>query len=153
MALNNEQKLKELKKAETNRIIYITGGMVLGATAGFLLANKFKAKTLVKVLATVGGSVAVGLPIILLTNKTSKSRKANIKMMETVLDNQAKIASADPMKILETMGMSKTKSTEEPVTPKVAGKQAEQLMKTLPTTQSALPETLTGLNTPPPKMA
>ncbi len=71
-----------LKKQNTNRNLTIGGFMVLGATAGFILARQLKWKTTGKVLSTLIGSVAFGMPVILLTQKKHENRKVAISEKE-----------------------------------------------------------------------
>jgi F0F1-type ATP synthase assembly protein I len=79
----NNIKITELQKQNRNRNLWIAGGMVVGAVGGFFIARYFKAKTLGLVLSTVGGSVAVGVPIILATRKKAVARRTEIETLKT----------------------------------------------------------------------
>lgn len=71
----------ELKKQNRNRNLWIAGGMVAGAVGGFFIAKYFKTKTLGLVLSTLGGSLAVGVPIILATRKKAVARKTELEAL------------------------------------------------------------------------
>ena len=79
----NNKKIAELKKKNRNRNLLIGGGMVVGAVGGFFIARYFKAKTLGLVLSTIGGSFAVGVPIILATRKKAVARRTEIETLTT----------------------------------------------------------------------
>lgn len=79
----NNIKITELQKQNRNRNLWIAGGMVVGAVGGFFIARYYKAKTLGLVLSTVGGSVAVGVPIILATRKKAVARRTEIETLKT----------------------------------------------------------------------
>lgn len=79
----NTKRVADLKKQNRNRNLWIAGGMVVGAVGGFFIARYFKAKTLGLVLSTVGGSVAVGVPIILATRKKAVARRTEIETLNT----------------------------------------------------------------------
>ena len=85
-----ENKLKTIKKQTRNRNIYIGGAMVVGALGGFLIAKGFKATLTATILATVGGSLVLGIPAILLTKKDSAKRREEAKLLleqkNTVID-------------------------------------------------------------------
>lgn len=75
------QRVAELKKETRNRNLYIVGGMVVGAVGGYFIAKYFKAKTMGLVLSTIGGSFAVGVPIILATRKKAVVRREEQKTL------------------------------------------------------------------------
>jgi len=79
----NTKRVAKLKKKNRNRNLWIAGGMVVGAVGGFFIARYFKAKTLGLVLSTVGGSVVVGVPIILATRKKAVARRTEIEKLNT----------------------------------------------------------------------
>jgi predicted phage tail protein len=85
-----DNKIKTIKKQTLNRNIYIGVAMVVGALGGFLIAKGMKTPILTTVLATVGGSLVLGVPAILLTKKDAAARKEEMKSLEakksTVID-------------------------------------------------------------------
>ena len=85
-----DNKIKTIKKQTLNRNIYIGVAMVVGALGGFLIAKGMKTPILTTVLATVGGSLVLGVPAILLTKKDAAARKVEMKSLEakksTVID-------------------------------------------------------------------
>ncbi len=79
--------------------------MVVGAVGGFFIARYFKAKTLGLVLSTVGGSVAVGVPIILATRKKAVARRTEIETLKTTNNAVATTTSVidDAIKTVENI--------------------------------------------------
>jgi hypothetical protein len=70
----------DLQKQNRKRTFVIVGFMVAGAVGGFVLARGMKGKTLAKVGATIGGSLLLGLPILLATRKKAKERSVKIEL-------------------------------------------------------------------------
>lgn len=121
----NTKKIAELKKQNRNRNLWIAGGMVVGALGGFFIARYFKAKTLGLVLSTVGGSVAVGVPIILATRKKAVARRTEIEALNTANNAVATTTSVvdNVIKTVETViptvtpppsGTDESKTTNQP---------------------------------------
>jgi len=127
LKIADEQRAKkraEIKKANRNRNLWIAGGMVLGAVGGFIGAKYFKAKTLGIVLSTIGGSVAVGLPIILVTRKKALERKKELAdLAKAQVEQKAKSLFSKKGKefsLDKIMPTEQPKSTDTTETPKMA---------------------------------
>lgn len=133
----NTKRVADLKKQNRNRNLWIAGGMVVGAVGGFFIARYFKAKTLGLVLSTVGGSVAVGVPIILATRKKAVARRIEIETLSKPVAS-----------IPEVTQKIKDIFSKEVMQPKM------ETLKTTTLDQSKLPDTLQSLgSTETPKMA
>jgi len=133
----NTKRVTDLKKQNRNRNLWIAGGMVVGAVGGFFTARYFKAKNLGLVLSTVGGSVAVGVPIILATRKKAVARRTEIETLSKPVAS-----------IPEVTQKVKDIFSKEAMQPKM------ETLKTTTIDQSKLPDTLQSLgNTETPKMA
>ena len=133
----NTKRVTDLKKQNRNRNLLIAGGMVVGAVGGFFIARYFKAKTLGLVLSTVGGSVAVGVPIILATRKKAVARRTEIETLSKPVAS-----------IPEVTQKVKDIFSKVEMQPKM------ETLKTTTIDQSKLPDTLQSLgSTETPKMA
>jgi hypothetical protein len=133
----NSKRVTDLKKQNRNRNLWIAGGMVVGAVGGFFIARYFKAKTLGLVLSTVGGSVAVGVPIILATRKKAVARKTEIETLSKPVAPAPEVT----QKIKDIF-------SKEAMQPKM------ETLKSTTLDQSKLPDTLPSLgSTGTPKMA
>ena len=131
------QRLGELKKETRNRNLMIGGYMVVGALGGYFIARYMKAKTLSLVLSTVGGSLALGVPFILITRKKAVVRRTEAETLNksiTAIPETSVIDNA--IKAVEDLSKAPTKSASE-----------------IPTTSGKLPDTLPSLNATQPKMA
>lgn len=100
---NLDKEIKDLKAKQRNRNLLVGGLMVSGAVAGFLLSRKMKATKIIKVVSTIGGSLILGLPVLLFTNKNYMNRKKEIK---DKTDSNIKLISGklviEPKEILPT---------------------------------------------------
>lgn len=76
---NLDKEIKDLRAKQRNRNLLVGGLMVSGAVGGFLLSRKMKATKIIKILSTIGGSLILGLPVLLFTNKNYMNRKKEIK--------------------------------------------------------------------------
>jgi len=76
---NLDKEIKDLRAKQRNRNLLVGGLMITGAIAGFLVSRKMKATKIIKVLSTIGGSLILGLPVLLFTNKNYMNRKKEIK--------------------------------------------------------------------------
>ena len=76
---NLDKEIKDLKSKQTKRNLLVGGLMITGAAAGFLISLKMKQSTAIKVVSTIGGSLILGLPVLLLTNKKYKERRQQIR--------------------------------------------------------------------------
>lgn len=76
-----DTRLAVIKTENRNRNIYIGGAMVVGALSGYFLAKKYKATTTMTILATIGGSLVLGVPTILLTKKQAVKRREETKLL------------------------------------------------------------------------
>jgi len=131
------QRLEQIKKENRNRNLAIGGMMVVGAVGGFFIARYMKAKTLGLVLSTIGGSVALGVPYILITRKKAVARRTEADTLNKSISAVAETSLVDDaVKAVEDMTKAPTKAMTE-----------------MPLTGGKLPETLAGLNTNQPKMA
>jgi len=130
------QRLGELKKETRNRNLVIGGYMVVGALGGFFIARYMKAKTMGLVLSTIGGSLALGVPYILITRKKAVARRTEAETLNKSISGVVETSLVDDaVKAVEDL----TKAPVKPTT---------QIPSTV-----GLPQTLTGLNTPAPKIA
>ena len=59
--------------------------MIAGAVGGFVIAKSMKTKTLVQIGATVGGSLLLGVPVLLMTRKKAVERTKKIKENEETI--------------------------------------------------------------------
>jgi len=100
---NLDKEIKDLRAKQRNRNLLVGGLMITGAIAGFLVSKKMKATKIIKVLSTIGGSLILGLPVLLFTNKNYMNRKKEIKDKN---DTAIKIVNGkiviQPKEILET---------------------------------------------------
>ena len=76
----------DLQKQNRKRNFVIGGFMVVGAVTGFVIAKSMKGKSLVKVGATIGGSLLLGVPVLLMTRKKALLRN------QKITDNENRIA-------------------------------------------------------------
>ena len=76
---NLDKEIKDLRAKQRNRNLLVGGLMVSGAVGGFLISRKMKATKIIKILSTIGGSLILGLPVLLFTNKNYMNRKKEIK--------------------------------------------------------------------------
>lgn len=76
-----DNRLAAIKTENRNRNIYIGGVMVVGALGGFFLAKKYKTSVIKTILATIGGSLVLGVPAILLTKKKAVARREETKLL------------------------------------------------------------------------
>jgi hypothetical protein len=74
-----EEEVKQLRRAQTNRNIVVSAFALTGIISGFLIARKFKKSLLIKSLLSLGGGLALGLPVYLLTLKKYKQRRTAIR--------------------------------------------------------------------------
>lgn len=74
-----EEEVKELRRAQVNRNIVVSAFALTGIISGFLIARKFKKSLLIKSLSSLGGGLALGLPVYLLTLKKYKQRRTAIR--------------------------------------------------------------------------
>jgi uncharacterized membrane protein len=93
-----DNKIKTIKKQTRNRNIYIGVAMGVGAIGGFLIAKGMKTSTLTTVLATVGGSLVLGVPAILLTKKDAATRKEEMK---SLLAKKSTVVEETPKGVME----------------------------------------------------
>ena len=102
---NLDKEIKDLRAKQRNRNLLVGGLMVSGAVGGFLLSRKMKATKIIKILSTIGGSLILGLPILLFTNKNYMNRKKEIK---DKIDSSIKFINGkiviEPKEILPTGG-------------------------------------------------
>jgi hypothetical protein len=78
-----DTRLAVLKTENRNRNLYIGGVMVVGALGGYFLAKRYKTSTTMTILATIGGSLVLGVPAILLTKKKAVQRRDETKLLLT----------------------------------------------------------------------
>lgn len=76
-----DTRLAVLKTENRNRNLYIGGAMVVGALGGFFLAKRYKTTLTMTILATIGGSLALGVPTIFLTKKKAVARREETKLL------------------------------------------------------------------------
>lgn len=74
-------RLAVLKTENRNRNLYIGGVMVVGALGGYFLAKRYKTSGLKTILATIGGSLVLGVPAIFLTKKKAVARREETKSL------------------------------------------------------------------------
>jgi hypothetical protein len=75
----------DLQKQNNKRNFVIAGFMIAGAVGGFVIAKSMKTKTLVQIGATVGGSLLLGVPVLLMTRKKAVERTKKIKENEEII--------------------------------------------------------------------
>jgi hypothetical protein len=76
-----DNRLAAIKTENRNRNLYIGGVMVVGALGGFFLAKRYKTSLTMTILATIGGSLVLGVPAILLTKKKAVARREETKLL------------------------------------------------------------------------
>ena len=84
----------DLQKQNKKRNLVIAGFMIAGAAAGFAIAKSMKGKALVQVGATIGGSLLLGVPVLLMTRKKALERTKKIKDNETQIAGLQNVNSA-----------------------------------------------------------
>jgi hypothetical protein len=75
----------DLQKQNNKRNFVIAGFMIAGAVGGFVIAKSMKTKTLVQIGATLGGSLLLGVPVLLMTRKKAVERTKKIKENEDAI--------------------------------------------------------------------
>jgi hypothetical protein len=82
----------DLQKQNNKRNFVIAGFMIAGAVGGFVIAKSMKTKTLVQIGATLGGSLLLGVPVLLITRKKALERTKKIKENEETIKGLQNVA-------------------------------------------------------------
>lgn len=114
-----EKEIKDLRNQQTKRNLLVGGLMIVGAAGGFLLTRKMKTTTLIKTVSTIGGSLLLGLPVLLITNKKYKERKQIIsdKQETSIKISGAKVIVSDKDSKIQTILSNLKKLSPEKSTP------------------------------------